>query len=115
MNSSYISLIKKIKFIGNAGFVKLVDCMPREIVCKELACDYAIVQAARYGIAIDGATLYQKMTPCYVCAKMIINAGIKRVVVQKDYHAAEDTKRIFKESGVKLEIIENINEEYEKQ
>jgi thymidylate synthase (FAD) len=47
MNSRYISLAKTIKFIGNAGFIKLVDCMPREIMCKELACDYAVVQAAR--------------------------------------------------------------------
>ena len=37
----------------------------------------AIIQAARFGVALEGATLYCKMTPCYACAKMIINAGIK--------------------------------------
>ena len=56
----------------------------------------AIANAARFGIALDGATLYCNMTPCYVCAKMIINAGIKRVVCAKDYHAGERSKEIFK-------------------
>ena len=36
----------------------------------------AIAQAARVGASLDGGTLYCKMTPCYVCAKMIINTGI---------------------------------------
>ncbi len=40
----------------------------------------AIIQAARYGANIDGATLYCTHQPCVICAKMIINAGIKRVV-----------------------------------
>jgi len=40
----------------------------------------AICQAARLGIALDGGTLYCKMTPCHTCAMLIINCGIKRVV-----------------------------------
>tara|TARA_Y100000741_G_C18259499_1_gene560102 strand:+ start:2518 stop:3246 length:729 start_codon:yes stop_codon:yes gene_type:complete len=48
-NPGFISLSNKIKHIGNSGFVKLVDCMPRVIPdnCKKLMCDHAIVQAAR--------------------------------------------------------------------
>ncbi len=72
----------------------------------------AIVQAARLGVSVEGATLYCKMTPCYTCAKMIINAGIERVVAKKDYHASQDTKKIFKEAGVKLEILNNEVEQY---
>ena len=45
----------------------------------------AINFAARYGIAIDGATLYLTHYPCSACAKSIINAGIKRVVFAEDY------------------------------
>lgn len=75
----------------------------------------AIVQAAKLGVSIDGATLYCRMTPCYTCAKMIINAGIERVVCEKDYHASEDTKRIFQKAGVALEIMDNEVEEYENQ
>ena len=45
----------------------------------------AICQAARVGTALEGSTLYCKMTPCYACGKMIINAGIVRIVVGGDY------------------------------
>ena len=65
----------------------------------------AIVQAARVGVALEGATLYCKMTPCYVCAKMIINAGIMRVVCANDYHAGDRSKEIFAEAGVKYELL----------
>jgi len=67
----------------------------------------AICQAARVGTALDGATLYCKMTPCYTCAKMIINAGIKRVVCEKDYHAGERSKEIFAEAGIKFKLLKN--------
>ncbi len=75
----------------------------------------AIVQAARYGIVIDGSTLYCNMVPCYICAKLIINAGIKRVVARKDYHAADDTKRVFEEASIDFEILDKSVEEYGKQ
>ncbi len=75
----------------------------------------AIAQAARFGITIDGSTLYCKMTPCYTCAKMIINAGIIRVVCEKDYHASQNTKEVFKQAGIKLDIINNEIEKYENQ
>jgi len=75
----------------------------------------ALCLAARYGISIEGSTLYCKMTPCYVCAKMIINTGINRVVCKRDYHASMDSKRIFKEAGIKLEIIEKEVQKYKYQ
>ncbi len=65
----------------------------------------AIVQAARAGIALEGSTLYCSMTPCYTCAKLIVNAGIKRVVAKGDYQAAAQSKRVFKETKVKLDIL----------
>ena len=75
----------------------------------------AIANAARFGVAIDGAVLYCKMTPCYTCAKTIINAGIKKVFVLKDYHATQQTKNIFKKAGVKLEIFNKEIESYKDQ
>lgn len=65
----------------------------------------AINNAARIGVAIEGATLYCKMTPCYKCAQSIINSGIVRVVAAKDYHASKRTKEIFKQVGLDLEIL----------
>lgn len=64
----------------------------------------AICQAAKRGIALDGATLYCRMTPCRVCAMLIINCGIKRVVCEKKYHAGEESEEMFKQAGIKLEF-----------
>lgn len=72
----------------------------------------AIVQAAKLGVAIDGATLYCKMTPCSTCAKMIVNAGIKQVVCEKKYHAGdEETLRV---AGVGLKFFEDEVEKYDR-
>ena len=73
----------------------------------------AIANAARFGIKLEGATLYCHMTPCYTCAKMIINAGIKRVVCNLDYHAGGRSKEIFKEAGVKYELVNEKMETYD--
>ena len=65
----------------------------------------AICEAARLGHSINESTLYCKMTPCYTCAKMIINAGVKRVVCAQDYHAGERSKEAFKEAGVEFALL----------
>ncbi|MFH0851324.1 MAG: dCMP deaminase family protein [Candidatus Peregrinibacteria bacterium] len=45
----------------------------------------AITQAAKFGISIEGSTLYCNTFPCVICAKMILNAGIETVVYDSDY------------------------------
>jgi len=75
----------------------------------------AIANAARFGTALDGATLYCQMTPCYTCAKMIINSGIKRVVVNNDYHAGDRSKEIFFQSGVEYVLTNSETQKYEDQ
>ncbi len=60
----------------------------------------AICQAAKLGVSIDGATLYCRMTPCRTCAMLIINCGIKRVVVERRYHRGAESEEMFKASGV---------------
>lgn len=72
----------------------------------------AIVQAARFGTSLAGSTIYCKMAPCYVCAKLIISAGIVRVVAGKDYHGSSRSKDIFKEAGVELDILNKEMETY---
>ena len=62
----------------------------------------AILQAAKLGISIDGATLYCTHQPCSVCAKMIVNVGIKRVVYEQGY-PDKFSLEIFEEAGVTLE------------
>jgi dCMP deaminase len=67
----------------------------------------AICEAARMGIALEGGTLYCRMSPCYTCAKMIINAGIKRVVCAHDYQAGARSREIFKEAGLEYVLLSN--------
>lgn len=72
----------------------------------------AITHAAKRGVAIDGATMYCQMTPCRACAMAIINAGIKRVVCVKKYHAGVESEEMFKTTGVGLEYIDGTMEDY---
>jgi dCMP deaminase len=74
----------------------------------------AICQAAKLGIPIEGATLYCKMTPCDICAKMIITSGIKRIVCEKVYHAAQENE-FYKTAGIKLDVLDKTIEQYEGQ
>lgn len=74
----------------------------------------ALVQAAKRGIALEGATLYCRMTPCRTCGMLIINAGIKRVVAEKKYHRGQDSIDMFEEAGVELEHLEDTIMEYKK-
>ena len=61
----------------------------------------AIIQAAKLGVSIEGATLYCTHQPCVICAKMIVNSGISRVVYGEGY-PDEFSLEIFKEAGVEL-------------
>lgn len=71
------------------------ECMRRRLgipsgtraeVCYAIHAEQnAIIQAAKLGVSIDGGTLYCTHQPCSVCAKMIINAGIRRIVYQEGY------------------------------
>lgn len=75
----------------------------------------AICQAARRGMALDGGTLYCRMTPCRTCAMLIINCGIKRVVCQNRYHAATESEEMFIQAGVKLDYASEDVVQYENQ
>jgi len=63
----------------------------------------AIVQAAMHGVNIEGATMYITDEPCLNCAKMIINAGIKKVIAARPYHDAALTREFFAKAGVSLD------------
>ena len=65
----------------------------------------AIIQAARIGVSIEGVTLYCTHQTCVICAKMIVNAGIVRVVYEQGY-PDEFAKVILAEAGVALERYE---------
>ncbi len=71
----------------------------------------AICQAAKNGVSVNGATIYCKLEPCSVCAKILVNSGIKKVICEKRYHAAQEARKIFEMAGVEVVVL---NEEVEK-
>ncbi|MCR4828410.1 MAG: AAA family ATPase [Bacteroidales bacterium] len=75
----------------------------------------AICQAARRGIALDGATLYCRMTPCRTCAMLIINCGIRRVVCERKYHSGAESEELFRQAGVQLEFFHDEIQQYDNQ
>lgn len=75
----------------------------------------ALIQASKFGISVDGGTMYCKMVPCRMCAMLIINAGIKRVVAEKHYHEDKDTVDLFKQAGVELVVMNEDVEKYDRQ
>jgi dCMP deaminase len=77
----------------------------RHELCRGLHAEQnAIIQAAIHGVAIKGATLYCTHYPCSVCAKMLINAGIKKIFLAENY-PDKLAKEIFKEAGIDISFI----------
>lgn len=65
----------------------------------------AIIQAATLGQSIEGGTIYITNQPCVVCAKMIVNAGISRIVV-RDGYPDELAREILDEAGLRVVMLE---------
>ncbi len=79
----------------------------RHELCRGLHAEQnAIIQAACTGASIEGATLYCTTQPCSICSKMIINAGIKRIVIKESY-PDELAESMIKESGIQVDVIGN--------
>ena len=70
----------------------------------------ALIQAAKLGVSVDGATLYCTHQPCTICTRLIINAGIKRVVFKFPY-PDEFAQRLLDESGIIVEKYEDLEKE----
>lgn len=75
----------------------------RHELCRGLHAEQnAIIQAARHGVNIDGATLYCTTMPCIICTKMVINAGIKRIVYEEGY-GDKLAGEMLAEAGIELD------------
>jgi dCMP deaminase len=77
----------------------------RNEICRAAHAEQnAIIQSAGGIMNTEGATMYCTHSPCNVCAKMMVNAGIKEVVVFEKY-ADQQFKKLFKELGIKIRKI----------
>lgn len=77
----------------------------RHELCRGLHAEQnAIIQAANHGVSLRGSTLYSTTHPCVICTKMIINAGIQRVVYREGY-ADELARTMMKQGGIITEQV----------
>lgn len=75
----------------------------RHELCRGLHAEQnAIIQAALHGASIKDGTIYVTHMPCIICAKMIINSGIKRIVFKGDYPDSFSEKMLL-EAGIKFQ------------
>ncbi|MDR2487287.1 MAG: cytidine/deoxycytidylate deaminase family protein [Clostridiales Family XIII bacterium] len=85
----------------------------RHELCRALHAEQnAIIQAATSGLSIEGATMYITHQPCVICAKMIINAGLRKVIVEKGY-PDELATELLEEAGLKIVALEHEEAESE--
>jgi len=74
----------------------------RHELCRGLHAEQnAIIQAAVFGVSITGSTLYCTNTPCVVCVKMLINAGVKEIIYSGEY-PDDLAKKMLGESSIKI-------------
>ena len=78
----------------------------RHELCRALHAEQnAIIQAATLGQSIEDGTIYITHQPCAICAKMIINAGLKRIVVKEGY-PDDLSVEILDEAGLKIVMLD---------
>lgn len=106
--TGYNGTPSKITHCSDVGCLRMKLKIPsgeRHELCRGLHAEQnALLQAALYGISVQGASLYITNQPCLICAKMIINAGIQELVIADGYpdKMAQD---FLKEAGIKLRKI----------
>lgn len=66
----------------------------------------AIVQAATHGVSIKNSVLYSTTHPCILCSKLLINAGIRKVVIEESY-PDELSQKMLKEARVEILVLKN--------
>ncbi|HIJ40502.1 MAG TPA: cytidine deaminase [Deltaproteobacteria bacterium] len=75
----------------------------RHELCRGLHAEQnAIIQAAYYGISIKDSTLYCTNKPCVICSKMLINAGIRKILYKDGYDDVL-AEEMLTEAGVQIE------------
>ena len=76
----------------------------RQEICRAIHAEQnVIIQAALHGISLEGSTIYCTHTPCVLCAKMLVNARIKRFVSFREYSDNSFTD-LFKEAGIEYNM-----------
>jgi dCMP deaminase len=105
LSTGYNGAPKGLKHCSEVGCLREKLGVPageRHEICRGLHAEQnAIIQAAVFGVSIKGSTLYCTNAPCSVCAKMLINAGVKEIMFEDDY-PDELALKMLKEAKIKI-------------
>jgi dCMP deaminase len=112
LSTGYNGAPKGLKHCSEVGCLREELNVPpgeRHELCRGLHAEQnAIIQAAVFGISIKNSVLYCTNTPCVVCVKMLINAGVKEIVYSGEY-PDELAKKMLNESDIKIRNFNNKN------
>ena len=110
LSTGYNGAPKGLKHCSEIGCLREVQNVPsgeRHELCRGLHAEQnAIIQAAVFGISIKNSVLYCTNTPCVVCVKMLINAGVTEIVFSGEY-PDNLAKKMLNESEVKIRNYNN--------
>ncbi len=109
ISTGYNGTPRGIKNCYEGGCERCASTAPAGTKLGECLCSHgeenAIVQAAYHGIAVKDSKIYTTFSPCLICSKMIINAGIREVVYQNRYALDDSARKILKEAKVKTRAL----------
>ncbi|MGM0508779.1 MAG: deoxycytidylate deaminase [Fusobacteriota bacterium] len=78
----------------------------RQELCRGIHAEQnALIQASKFGISLEGATIYVTNQPCITCSKLIINSGIEKIIYKNPY-PDELALKLLKEARIEVEIYE---------
>ena len=105
LSTGYNGAPKGLKHCSETGCLRENQNIPsgeRHELCRGLHAEQnAIIQAAVFGVSIKGSVLYCTFTPCVVCVKMLINAGVTEIIYAGEYPDAL-AKQMMNESSLKI-------------
>ena len=109
LSTGYNGAPTKISHCTEENCLRTIHNIPsgeRHELCRGLHAEQnAIIQAAYYGISINGAKIYSTHQPCSICTKMLINSGIKTFIYRHPYNDSL-SEEMTKEAGIELIIME---------
>jgi dCMP deaminase len=103
LTTGYNGAPSGLRHCGETGCLREQLGIPsgqRHELCRGIHAEQnAIIQAANFGVPIQGSTIYVTLSPCILCTKMLINAGISRIVTKEAYND-ELALEMLKEAGI---------------
>lgn len=107
--TGYNGAPKKIPHCEETGCLRKQLNIPsgqRHEICRGIHAEQNLIaQSAVHGVKTEGATVYCTNQPCIICAKLLINAGIKKIYYKKPYND-EFPMQILKQSNVIIKLLE---------